>query len=136
MAIMAVIGCATLALVACGEDEEFANKPSPPVPITVTALIDEDSVSVSPDQVGGGVVRFIIANQSDEPQEGSLRAEGEQDAPATQVTQPIAVGGTGELKLDLEPGVYLLETDSKDIEPGTLEVGPERPAGQNQLMLP
>ena len=125
-----------MGLVACGEGDDLANKPSPPVPITVTALVDQDSVSLSPTEVGAGVVRFIIANQSDEPQEFRLRAEGEQNVPVTQVTQPIAVGGTGELKLDLEPGVYKLETDGNDIEPGTLKVGPQRPAGQDQLLLP
>lgn len=135
-AALTIAVCAAMGLVACGEDEDFANEPRPPVPITVTALVDEDRISVSPAQVGGGVVRFIIANQSDEPQEVSVRADDEEDAPVTQVTQPIAVGGTGELKLDLEPGVYQLETDGNDIEPGTLEVGPRRPEGQDQLLLP
>ena len=135
-AALTIAVCAAMGVVACGEGEDVANQPSPPVPITVTALVDEDRISVSPDQVGAGVVRFIIANQSDEPQEVSLRAEGEQDVPVTQVTQPIAVGGTGELKVDLEPGVYRLEADGNDIEPGTLEVGPERPAGREQLLLP
>ncbi|HEV2820714.1 MAG TPA: hypothetical protein VGW11_09425 [Solirubrobacteraceae bacterium] len=135
-AALTIAVCAAVGLVACGEGEDFANEPSPPVPITVTALVDENSISVSPSQVGAGVVRFIIANQSDEPQEVSVRAEGKRDAPVTQVTQPIAVGGTGELKLDLEPGVYRLETEGNDIEAGTLKVGPRRPAGQDQLLLP
>lgn len=136
VAILALAGCAALALPACGQDEDFANEPRPPVAITVTALVDEDSVSVSPAQFGAGVVRFVIANQSDEPQEVGLRAEDEAQALATQVTDPIAVGGTGELKLTVEPGVYRLETDGTGIDPGTLEVGPQRPEGQNQLLLP
>lgn len=135
-AIVALFGCATLALAACGEDEQFANEPSPPVPITVTALVDEDAISVSPAQVGGGVARFIIANQSSEPEEVSLRAGDQGNAVVTQVRQPIAVGGTGELKADLEPGVYRLVTDGDDIDPGILEVGPRRPEGEEQLMLP
>lgn len=135
-AIVAVFGCATLALAACGEDEQFANEPNPPVPITVTALVDEDAISVSPAQVGGGVARFILANQSSEPQEVSLRARDQRDAVIAQVRQPIAVGGTGELKRDLEPGVYELVTDGDDIEPGILEVGPKRPEGEDQLLLP
>jgi hypothetical protein len=134
--ILALAGCAALALPACGQDEDFANEPRPPVAVTVTALVDEDSIFVSPAQVGAGVARFIIANQSDEPQELSLRAKDAADAPVTQVTDPIAVGGTGELKLALEPGAYRLETDGNDIDPGALEVGPQRPAGQNQLQLP
>ncbi len=104
--------------------------------ITVTALVDENSISLSPARFGAGVVRFIIANQSDEPQEVSLRAEDEQEALVTQVTQAIPAGGTGELKLALEPGVYELETDGDDIDPGTLTVGPQRPEGPDQLLLP
>ena len=134
--MLAMVGCATLVLAACGQEEPFANEPRPPVPITVTALVDQDTIFVSPSQVGGGVVRFIIANQSDEPQEVSVRAKGQEDAPVTQVTPPIAVGGTGELKLDLDPGVYLLETDGDDIDPGVLEIGPGRARGQNLLLLP
>ncbi|MDQ3607388.1 MAG: hypothetical protein M3459_00580 [Actinomycetota bacterium] len=130
------VACASLGLAACGADQDFAREPRPPVAITVTALVDEDSISVSPARFGAGVVRFIIANQSAEPQKVSLRAEDEQEALATQVTEPIAVGGTGELKLALEPGVYQLETDGDDIDPGTLEVGPQRPRGQDQLLLP
>ena len=127
--------CASLSL-ACGEDEDFANEPGPPVAITVTALIDEDSISVSPARFGAGVVRFIIANQSAEPQDVGLLAEDEEEALVTQGTQPIAVGGTGELKLALEPGVYELATDGEGIDPGILEVGPRRPEGHNRLLLP
>ena len=130
--LLAVV-CVASGLVACGRDEDFANEPGPPVAITVTALVDENSISVSPARFGAGVVRFIIANQSDEPQEVSLRAEGEQEA---LVTQAIRAGGTGELKLALEPGVYELETDGDDIDPGTLTVGPQRPEGPDQLLLP
>ncbi|MDQ3091845.1 MAG: cupredoxin domain-containing protein [Actinomycetota bacterium] len=133
--LLAVV-CVASGLVACGRDEDFANEPGPPVAITVTALVDENSISVSPARFGAGVVRFIIANQSDEPQEVSLRAEGEQEALVTQVTQAIPAGGTGELKLALEPGVYELETDGDDIDPGTLTVGPQRPEGPDQLLLP
>ncbi|MBA2766768.1 MAG: hypothetical protein H0U33_07305 [Solirubrobacterales bacterium] len=130
--LLAVV-CVASGLVACGRGEDFANEPGPPVAITVTALVDENSISVSPARFGAGVVRFIIANQSDEPQEVSLRAEDEQEA---LVTQAIPAGGTGELKLALEPGVYELETDGDDIDPGTLTVGPQRPEGPDQLLLP
>jgi len=128
--------CAALGLTACGEDEDFANEPGPPTAITVTALVDEDSVSVSPARFGAGVVRFIIANQSAQPQEVSVRAENEQEALVTQVTRPIGVGGTGELKLALEPGAYELEADGDGIDAGTLDVGSRRPAGRNEFLLP
>ncbi len=135
-AIVVLISCATLAVTACGEEEQFANEPDPPVPITITALVDEDAISVSPAQVGGGVARFIIANQSKEPREVSLRARDQGNAVISRITQPIAVGGTGELKRDLEPGVYRLVSDGDDIDPGILEVGPKRPEGEDQLLLP
>lgn len=131
-------GCATgvLALAGCGEDEQFANEPSPPPPVTVTALVDAQSVSVSPARFGAGVVRIIIANQSDEPQTVGLRAEDEEEAPVTRTTDPIAVGGTGALKLDLEPGTYRLGTEGERIEDGLLKIGPRRPEGRSQLLLP
>lgn len=131
-------GCAlaALALAGCGGGEEFANERPPPLPVTVAALVDQRSVSVSPAQFGGGMVRIVIANQSGERQTVALRAQGEDQALPTRTTDPIAVGATGELKLDLEPGTYRLGTAGKDIRAGVLEVGPQRPAGGNELLLP
>ncbi|MDQ3408706.1 MAG: hypothetical protein M3469_01810 [Actinomycetota bacterium] len=62
--------------------------------------------------------------------------EGRPTHPLPRHVAPRGRRGTGELKLALEPGVYELETDGDDIDPGTLTVGPQRPEGPDQLLAP
>ena len=117
-------------LSACGEDD-FPNEPRPPSPIELTAAIDEKSVSVSPTAIGAGLVNLTISNQTDEPTRLTL------EGPTSETSNEIPPGATGAIKAALEEGDYEAAAGAEvDIKPATLEVGPTRPTGQNELLQP
>jgi hypothetical protein len=120
-----------LAVGACGEDD-FENDPRPAAPVERSVIVDDREVVVSPRQVGAGVVNFTISNQSRQRVTFTLTG------PTEASSGPIPAGGVGSLKAALEEGSYEAETGdhSSGPRPGTLEVGPERPTSQNELLLP
>lgn len=121
--------CAAL-LAACGADD-FDNEPRPPAPVALTAAIDDRSVSISPSQLGAGLVTVTISNQSRETLRLTI------DGPTSASSSDIVPGGTGNIKTALEEGDYEVSADSQvDIESAELEVGPTRPSSQNDLLLP
>lgn len=120
---------------ACGGDD-FANDPRPPIPLDVTALVTEDGISVSPAQFGAGVVRVIVANQTEEPQTLTLQRRDSDRLVVGRQTGSIDPGDTAELKADLEPGTYELMAERDDVEEATIEVTEQRPSGENVLLLP
>jgi hypothetical protein len=86
---------------------------------------------VSPGKVGAGLVNFTISNQSEDPAAFTLTG------PTDAASEPIPPGGVGSLKAELAEGTYEAEAgDESNARPGTLEVGPERPTSQNDLLLP
>ena len=119
-----------LAVSACGA-EDFPNDPRPPSPITLTAVIDEQGITVSPRAVGAGRARFTVANQSREP--GALVLEGPTDA----VSDEILPGNTARLQTDLLEGEYIVSAgEDSTVTDTSLEVGPERASAKNELLLP
>jgi hypothetical protein len=123
---------AAFAISACGEDD-FENNPRPPSPIELTALINDSEVKVSPSTaaaVGGGLATFTISNQSTEP--AALVLEG----PTDEASDEIPPGGTGNMKVALEKGDYVVSSGMSDLRESSLEVGPERKSSQNELLLP
>jgi hypothetical protein len=120
----------TIGLGACGEDD-FPNDPRPPSPVELTAAIDENSVDISPTTLGAGLVNVTISNQTPEP--ARLTLEG----PTSETSGEIPPGGTGSIKTALTEGEYEAAAGAEiDIRPATLEVGPERPSSQNELLQP
>ena len=129
--LLGLLLVALLTLGACGEDD-FPNNPRPPSPVELTAAIDARSVSVSPSSVGAGLVTITISNQTDEPARLTLEGPGE---PVT--SSEIPPGGTGSIKTTLEEGDYEAAAEPGiGIRPADLEVGPERPTSQNDLLQP
>lgn len=124
-----------LGAAACG-GEDFANQPRPPTPVSVTALVTEDGISVSPARVGAGLVLVVIANQTDDPQTLTLQRQDTERLVVGRQTGSIAPGGTAELKADLEPGIYELMAERGDVEEATIDVTEQRPSGENELLLP
>jgi hypothetical protein len=121
---------AVLLLAACGEDD-FPNDPRPAAPIELTAAIDPRSVSISPQSVGAGLVVLTISNQTDEPTRLTL------EGPTSATSNEIPPGGTGAIKAALKQGEYEAVAGSEiGIKPATLEVGPDRPTSQNELLQP
>jgi hypothetical protein len=137
MRVGAGIGVAAtfaLVLAACGEDD-FANEPRPPAPISVTAKVDSKRVVVSPKSFGAGLVDFTVSNQSDDPVRLTLVGPAP-DANATSAEIPPD-GGVGDLKAELVEGDYEVSAgDRSSARPASLTVGPERESSQNDLLLP
>ena len=119
----------------CGDDD-FENEPRPPVPVGLTGVINSDEVNVSPTRVGAGPVVITVSNQTQRPR--MITLEGE-----TLVAEegPIDPGDTATIQRTLSPGSYEVRAGSetavrKEIAPALLDIGPERPASNNDLMLP
>jgi hypothetical protein len=122
----------------CGGQADYANKPRPPAPITVTAAIDKTRVRVSEPKFGGGPVVILISNQSGAAQKVTLESDvlGAAHGGIKRSIGPIAPRSTGQLKVDAQEGTYTLSASGANVAPLTLTVGPRRRSSQNDLLLP
>lgn|SRR5262245_566457 len=120
---------ASIAVAGCGRDD-FENNPRPPIPAEVTAKIGDRNVAVSPSEFGAGLVNITIANLSTEP--ATLVVTGPVDAESDE----IPPSGTDSFKVDLKSGEYEARADGVAEKAAPFTVGPERPSGQNDLLLP
>jgi hypothetical protein len=123
----------------CGSDQgEFANKPRPAEPITVTAAIDRDRVRVSPATFGAGGITVLVSNQSGAAQELSFETDEVAGPPdgVRKSVGPVADGDTAELQVVPRQGTYRLSVKDPAIRPAAIKVGPPRPSGQNDLLTP
>jgi hypothetical protein len=127
--VAAVGVVAVLALAGCGRDD-FKNDPRPPIPAEVSVKIATDGVVVSPKEFGAGLVNFTAANLTN--QTGSLAIHGPVDADSDE----IAPGDTRTIKVQMQSGSYEASVDGISVRPFSFTVGPERPSGQNDLLLP
>jgi hypothetical protein len=118
-----------LAVAGCGRDD-FKNDPRPPIPAEVSVKIAKDGVGVSPKEFGAGLVNFTIANLTTEP--GTLAIHGPVDADSRE----IPPAGTSTIKVDMKTGSYEASVSGIAARPFSFTVGPERPSGQNDLLLP
>lgn len=134
-----VAGALTIAIAGCGDDTEYRNEDRPPSPVTITAYIGKDKVSLSPASVGGGPINLIATNQTGRSQELTLETADEPggDSPGTrQQAGPINPGDTGEIRVTVQEGTYTVHVRGDQIRPATLDVGGERESSQQELMLP
>lgn len=134
IALLAAVAGAAATLAACGTDD-FENEPRPPAPIELTARIDNRKVAVAPTQrdgqeIGAGLASVTVSNQTDEP----VRLDF--SGPNDRLTDPVIANGVLQFKLNLEEGVYFVDTDDASIRGTKFTVGPERPSAQNDLLLP
>ena len=125
-------------LAGCGAESNYANKPRPPAPISVTAAIDKHRVRVSRPSFGGGPVTFIISNQSGAAQKLTFESDelGASTGGIRRSTNTIAPRSTGQLKVDPDEGAYTLRASSGGVAPAPIKVGPQRRSSQNDLLLP
>src|SRR5918998_6544300 len=84
----------------CGE-EDFANRPRPPVPIELTGVIQDDKVTVSPRKVGAGPILITISNQARGAHTVTLEGSSVRDR-----IGPINPLDTGTIQKTLRPGSY------------------------------
>jgi hypothetical protein len=120
---------AFVALAGCGRDD-FKNDPRPPVPAEISVKIAKQGVAVSPKEFGAGLVNFTVANLTD--RSGALAVHGPVDATSPQVPPAGAVT----FKVEMKTGNYEASVDGIALRPFSFTVGPERPSGQNDLLLP
>jgi hypothetical protein len=135
-ATAAMVACALLA--GCGgSGDDYANKPRPATPINVTAAISTKKISLSPKTFKAGPTVFVISNQSGTPQVVTLQTEelGGSQPGLKASTDPVAPGGTANLKVDVREGTYELSV-KKGPPPVTVEVKGKRKSAQDELLQP
>jgi len=138
--LLPVLALAGLALAAsgCGAEDDYRNELRPPAPINVTAYVSPKRVSVSPASFGAGPIVVIVTNQSNSSQEITFASESLGTSGRDDVTQSTLVdpGATGQLKLDVAQGSYVVRTGDEAIRPAPVTVGPKRESAQNELLQP
>ncbi len=113
----------------CGRND-FNNDPRPPIPAEVSVKIATDGVGVSPREFGAGLVNFTVANLTNGT--GSLAIHG----PVSAGSDQIAPGDAETFKMNLKSGSYEASVNGIAVRPFNFTVGPERPSGKNDLLLP
>jgi hypothetical protein len=140
---MRVRGVATFAVVlaaaiaaGCGEDD-FENKPRPPVTMELTGSIQEDKLTISPSRnIGAGRFKILISNQTDV--EHTITLEG---GSIVERVGPVVPHGTEEIQRTLPPGSYEVSAGSaravrREIQPAVLDIGEERENSNSEVLLP
>lgn len=126
---------ATFGLTACGRVDE-SEKPDgsrPPVRLQISAAITDRGVDISPSTVGGGPVRIVISNQSDESVKATLeRSDG---GSARSTRHAIAPGGVAAIQGTVTPGRWRLEVGA-GLDPARLRVTRMRNSADDELLLP
>jgi hypothetical protein len=120
---------AVLVVAGCGRND-FENNPRPPIPAEISVKVATDGVVVSPREFGAGLANITVANLTNET--GSLAISGPVDA----TSNPIGPGDADTLKVEMKSGSYEASVDGFAVAPFNFTVGPERPSGQNDLLLP
>jgi hypothetical protein len=113
----------------CGRND-FNNDPRPPIPAEISVKIASDGVVVSPKEFGAGLANITVANLTNDT--GSLAINGPVDATSNE----IGPGDADTVKVDMKIGSYEASVDGIAVAPFSFTVGPERPSGQNDLLLP
>jgi hypothetical protein len=127
--VAAVCAMVVLVVAGCGRND-FNNDPRPPVPAEISVKIASDGVVVSPKEFGAGLANITVANLTNDT--GSLAIHGPVDATSAE----IAPGDADTVKVEMKTGSYEASVDGLAVRPFSFTVGPERPSGQNDLLLP
>jgi hypothetical protein len=126
---------ATGAAAGCGGDD-FENKPRPATAVTLTGVIQDEGVTVSPKEEGAGPVVITISNQTD--QSRSVTLEGED---IEETIPPVNPQDTGTIQATLKPGTYEVRAGSpkavaREIPPAELTIGSDRDSSSDELLVP
>ena len=135
---MAALALGALLAAGCGSGKDYANNPRPATPIVVTASITPERALVSPREFGAGPISLVIANETAASHRVTVRTDeiGGSSPALRQETAPINPHDTASLKVNLEPGTYVLEVDGGSIRAARIEVGPPRESAQDKLLQP
>jgi hypothetical protein len=116
----------------CGSNDEARSEERPPVPINVSVVINDERITASPNEFGAGPITLLISNQSGGAQTLTI------DGPRLRRSMgPINPQDTATVRLRVGPGEFTISAaESAGLPEETLQVGPERASGQNELLLP
>lgn len=133
---LAVLCLGTAVVVAgCGEDD-FENDRRPAPSISLTGVIQDRGVTVSPNNRGAGPFEITISNQTDEAR--SVTLEGER---IEETVGPIQPQDTGTIQKTLAPGSYEVTAGSpvataQQIPAAQLTIGEPRDSSNDRILLP
>lgn len=120
----------------CGGGEDFPNDPRPAAADTLTGVVQDTGVTVSPNNRGAGPFLITISNQT--KQAHTLTLEGEK---IDQTVGPVQPQDTATIQATLEQGTYEVRAGSpkavaQQIPPAEITIGPARASSADQLLLP
>jgi hypothetical protein len=124
-------------LAGCGGGKDFADQQRPAVPLTLSGVITNTGVNVSPNRLGAGPVVILVSNQTQAPH--TLTLDGANIAPVQSAS--ISPADTGRIQTTLAPGSYTVKAGSlhavkKELKPAHLVIGKARPDSNGQVGLP
>lgn len=114
----------------CAGNESYPNNPKPPANLSVSLIVGEDAIALSPNPFGAGPTRFVITNQTGVTQKVLFSNE--------QIDREVIVGSgqTFNFKQTLEPGELSISTDKSAADAEIVDVGPQRKSAQQDLNQP
>lgn len=126
---------AAAAIAGCGQ-EDFKNEPRPPAPISLTGVIQDRGVTVSPSKEGAGPFEITISNQTEEAHTVTL--EGQE---IEETVGPIQPQDTATIQQTLTPGSYEVragspEATNGEIPPAQLTIDKARSSSNDRILLP
>lgn len=129
-----------LCVAGCGSSgSSYANASRPPAPVTLSIVVANGRIAISPDHVGAGPTVLLIANESASSRNVTLTpalASGRGCVTADTSSGPIAPQGTARIKLPLVEGACAIGVADGGLPPARLVVGPERASAQQDLLQP
>jgi hypothetical protein len=125
-----VVLAALLVLSGCASNESYPNDPKPPATLSVSVIIAEDQIGLSPNPFGAGPARFVITNQTGVTQKVLFSNE--------QIDREVEVGSgqTFNFKQTVEPGELSISADKAAADALIVDVGPQRESAQQDLNQP
>jgi hypothetical protein len=138
-AALLIAGAAIVLAAGCGED--FANDPRPPASVSLSGVINDRGVTISPDRIGAGALQITISNQTKAPHTVTLEGEPPKGNRVQERVGPVNPLDTATIQKTLRPGSYQVRAGSAaatphELRPATLEVGRERHDSNSELLLP
>lgn len=119
-----------LAIAGCAGNESYENRPKAPAVLTVSVIVGEDEIQMSPRGWGAGPVRFIAVNQTGTRQIVSF------DSDRLERDVPVGSGQSANFKMTTAPGPFSISASNVAANALDFEVGPERETAQNDLTQP
>src|SRR5437764_9262942 len=103
VALLFVGGFVVLGVPGCGGGSDFKDRARPPIPLQLSGVITDKSVSVEPSKVGAGPVTIVISNQATQSHTVTL-----QGGPNTTANQggPINQPNPAQTHQTLDPVTY------------------------------